>query len=63
MRWRIRVAFAVVPIGWLVMGDTSAFIIALIGAAALAVILVSGSWLARLEERAVRMHRAARRWR
>ena len=63
MRWRIRVAVAVIPIGWLVMGDTSAFIVALIGAATLAAILVSGSWLARLEERADRMHRAARRWR
>ena len=63
MRWRLRVAFAVIPAGWLVMGDTPAFLTACLGAVVLAGILASGSWLARLEERAVRMHRAARRWR
>lgn len=63
MRWRLRVGFAVVPVGWLLMGDTPAFLAACLGAAALALVLVAGSALARLETRAERMHRIVRRWR
>lgn len=62
-RWRVRVAFAVVPVGWLLMGDTPAFVIALLGACTLALILIAGSALARLETHAERVHRIVGRWR
>lgn len=63
MRWRVRVAFAVVPVGWLLMGDTQAFVIALLGACTLALILIAGSALARLETHAERVHQIVGRWR
>ena len=63
MRWRIRIAFAVIPVGWLVMHDIPAFLMALMGAATLALVMVIGSALARLETHAERVHRIVGRWR
>ena len=62
-RWRIRVGFAVVPLAWLLMGDTPAFVIACLGACTLALIMVAGSALARFDEHVQRLTRATRRWR
>lgn len=61
MAWRVRLGASAATIGWLVMGDSPAFLLAALGFGACGLIVALASILASIETRVVRLRRASER--